>query len=82
MVNMRHYVNFEEDADGVEVQEELCVARNIPLLYPDEASELAADINVGVQTDPIQDEEYELNIAAGSFEEDLERIEKQRLKIV
>ena len=82
---MRHYANFDEDAGGVEVQEELCVARNIPLLSqrdPDETSELSInDINVAVQTDPIQDEEYELNIAAGSFEEDMERIEKQRLNI-
>lgn len=79
-LGLRHYANFEDiacnewDLDRA-VVEEICTARNISLLGEDEPETLeVSDLNVGIQTDPIE-EEFQYENVLTSFEEDEERFQ-------
>ncbi len=88
MVGVRHYANFDEDeVEGVAqraVVEEVCTAKNIYLCgQEDEESilenENESEVNIGIQTDPLREEDFESNIGTlGSFEEEEDRIQRLR----
>jgi len=75
-LGLRHYANFDGIGDEfVEVQEPLCIARNIPLLgrpFGDEREVIQAisSENVGVQTDPMRMLEEDARNILSSFEVD------------
>jgi hypothetical protein len=74
-VGARHYANFVDDSGPRDV-EEINVARNVSLLG---RGDLGGDINIGIQTDPLQEYENEAHHAAvTSFDDITRRVQQLR----